>query len=126
MRLDHCCLNVCDLDASIDFYQQHFGMKLLSRKEIPENNAEIAFVGYEQAGMKLELTEWKDWDEEDHEAGNNFDHIAVTCPDVKQLFNQLTTAGVEPGMEPFELSTGSHIAFVKDVDENGVELVEET
>ncbi len=124
MRLDHCCLNVEDLDASIDFYQQHFGMKIISRKEIPENNAEIAFVGFETDGMKLELTEWKDWDEDDHEAGNNFDHIAVTCPDVKSLYNQLITAGVESAMEPFELSTGSHIAFVKDTDGNWVELVE--
>lgn len=124
MRLDHCCLNVRDIEASIDFYQQHFGMKLLSRKEIPENNAEIAFVGYEQDGMKLELTEWREWGEEDFSEGSHFDHVAITCPDVQGLFRQLTNAGVEPAREPFELSTGSHIAFVKDVDGNWVELVE--
>lgn len=124
MRLDHCCLNVRDLDDAIDFYQQHFGMKIISRKKIPENNAEIAFVGYENDDMKLELTHWGDWTEDDYSTGNNFDHIAITCQDVKHLFNQLTTAGVEPAMEPFELSTGSHIAFIKDVDENWVELIE--
>lgn len=124
MRLDHCCLNVRDLDASIEFYQTHFGMKLLSRKEIPENNAEIAFVGYETDGMKLELTHWGDWAEDEYTDGSQFDHIAVTCPDVTGLFEELIEAGVEPAMEPFELSTGSHIAFVKDLDGNWVELVE--
>ena len=36
----------------------------------------------------------------------------------------LADDGVESAMEPTELSTGSHIAFVKDVDGNWVELVE--
>ncbi len=124
MRLDHCCLNVRDLDASIEFYQTHFAMKLLSRKQIPENNAEIAFVGYEASDMKLELTHWGDWEEDEYTDGSQFDHIAVTCSDVTGLFEELIEAGVEPAMEPFELSTGSHIAFVKDLDGNWVELVE--
>lgn len=124
MHLDHCCLNVQDMDASIEFYRKHFDMDLLSRKEVPENNAEIAFVGYGDSGMKLELTDWKDWDEDEFDPGNNFDHIAVAVPDVADMHEELTSNGVESAMEPFELSTGSHIAFVKDVDGNWVELVE--
>ncbi|PSG98013.1 lactoylglutathione lyase [Thermoplasmatales archaeon SW_10_69_26] len=125
MHLDHCCLNVRDMDRSIEFYRKHFDMDLLSRKEIPENDAEIAFVGYGEGGMKLELTDWKEWEEDDLEFGNNFDHIAVAVPDVTEWYEQLTDDGVESAMEPTELSTGSHIAFVKDVDGNWVELVQE-
>ncbi len=126
-RLDHCCLNVRDMDASVEFYQDHFGMKLLSRKEIPENNAEIAFVGYGEDQMKLELTHWRDWDAEDYTDGSNFDHVAlVTDRDLGELWDELMTAGVEEAMEPFELSTGSKIAFVKDVDGNWVELIQRT
>jgi len=122
MHLDHCCLNVRDMDRSIEFYRKHFDMNLLSRKEIPENNAEIAFVGYGDEGMKLELTDWEDQDEID--VGDNFDHIAVAVPGVADYYEQLVDEGVESAMEPTELSTGSHIAFVKDVDGNWVELVE--
>jgi lactoylglutathione lyase len=122
MHLDHCCLNVQDMDRSIEFYRKHFDMDLLSRKEIPENDAEIAFVGYGDEGMKLELTDWEDQTEID--VGNNFDHIAVAVPDVTDYYQRLTDDGVESAMEPTELSTGSHIAFVKDVDGNWVELVE--
>jgi lactoylglutathione lyase len=125
MHLDHCCLNVRDMDRSIEFYRKHFDMDLLSRKEIPENDAEIAFVGYGEDGMKLELTDWKEWDEDDFDPGNNFDHIAVAVPDVTGWYEDLTDDGVESAMEPTELSTGSHIAFVKDVDGNWVELVQE-
>ncbi len=32
------------MDRSIDFYTRIMGLKLLSREEIPQNNAEIAFL----------------------------------------------------------------------------------
>lgn len=125
MRLDHCCLNVRDLDGAIAFYEKHFAMKLLSRREIPESRAEIAFVGYGQDGMKLELTHWRAWKPEDYTEGSTFDHIAIVVEeDLSALVARLKADGVKVAKEPFRLSTGTHLAFVHDLDGNWVELIE--
>lgn len=140
MRLDHCCLNVRDLDAAIRFYEQSFGMKLLSRREIPENHAEIAFVGFaddspREAGpqsgrngddqMRLELTHWRTWKPEEYTEGSTFDHIALVVEDVRGLVERLRARGVKIAKEPYSLSSSkSTIAFVHDVDGNWVELIQ--
>jgi lactoylglutathione lyase len=125
MRLDHCCLNVRDMDAAIRFYERSFGMKLLSRREIKETNAEIAFVGYGEDQMKLELTHWRAWKPEDYTEGSTFDHIALVVEDVRGLVARLRAEGVKVAKEPYTLSgSGSTIAFVHDLDGNWVELIE--
>ena len=125
MRLDHCCLNVRDMDAAIRFYEQSFGMKLLSRREIRETNAEIAFVGYGDDQMKLELTHWRAWKPEDYTDGSTFDHIALVVEDVRALVETLRSRGVRIAKEPYTLSgSKSAIAFVHDLDGNWVELIQ--
>lgn len=129
MHLDHACLNVRDMDENIEWWKDHFEMKLVSRKEIPENNAEIAFVGYEgkeSDAMKLELTYWGDWDDGDYEAGTQFDHVALVIDDVEAKVDELREAGVEIAKEPYSLSgsTSSKIAFVHDPMGNWIELIE--
>ena len=125
MRLDHCCLNVRDMDAAIRFYERSFGMKLLSRREIKENDAEIAFVGYGEDQMKLELTHWRAWKPEDYTEGSTFDHIALVVEDVRGLVARLKAEGVKVAKEPYTLSgSGSVIAFVHDLDGNWVELIQ--
>ena len=125
MRLDHCCLNVRDLDAAIRFYERSFGMKLLSRREIRETNAEIAFVGYAEDQMKLELTHWRAWKPEDYVEGSTFDHVAIVVEDVRALVETLRARGVRIAKEPYSLSgSGSTIAFVHDLDGNWVELIQ--
>ncbi len=128
MHLDHACLNVRDMDESIAFYTTNFGMELLSRKEVPENNAEIAFVGWGEKGseaMKLELTHWGDWEASDYEEGALFDHIAIVVADVETVVEDLRERGVRIAKEPYSLSSSSStIAFVHDPDGNWVELIE--
>ena len=46
MRLLHTMLRVTDMDKSIDFYTNLFGMELLRKKEFPEGKFTLAFLGY--------------------------------------------------------------------------------
>ena len=45
MRLLHTMFRVTDMDKSIDFYTNIFGMKLLRRKDFPEGKFTLVFLG---------------------------------------------------------------------------------
>ena len=46
MRLLHTMLRVRDLDASLKFYTEQLGMKLLRKRDYPSGKFTLAFVGY--------------------------------------------------------------------------------
>ena len=58
MRILHTMLRVGDLDASIHFYTQIMGMKLLRRSDNEAYRYTLAFVGFqsESEGAVLELS----------------------------------------------------------------------
>ena len=122
MRILHTCLNVADLDRSIKFYTEHIGLKFTRRREVKQNNAEIAFLE-DEGGGAVELTHWRD--KKTLVEGDNFDHIAFEVTDVKEAVDGLKAKGVTIAMEPFSLGgSSSKIAFIKDPDGNWLELIE--
>lgn len=117
------------MDRSIDFYTRLLGLTLLSRREIPHNNAEIAFLRDPQAeGCTLELTFYRDqkkFIQADYE-DRVFDHLAFEVKDMNQTIQAMRNAKVTITDEPFKLSsTGSLIAFVEDPDGTLIELIEQ-
>jgi len=122
MKILHTCLNVSDLDRSIGFYTKLIGLNLISRREVKQNNAEIAFLE-DEGGAAIELTHWRD--KKGLVEGDNFDHIAFAVKDVGATVGELKASGVTIAMEPFSLSgSSSRIAFIKDPDGNWLELIE--
>jgi lactoylglutathione lyase len=122
MKILHTCLNVSDLDGSIEFYTKRMGLKFVSRREIKQNNAEIAFL-QDESGAALELTHWRD--KKRLAEGDNFDHIAFEVEDVETTVKEFKAEGVAIAMEPFSLQgSTSKIAFIKDPDGNWLELIQ--
>jgi lactoylglutathione lyase len=122
MKILHTCLNVTDLDRSIGFYTNEIGLKFISRREVKQNNAEIAFLNDNDSGA-LELTQWRD--KKTLAEGDNFDHIAFETADIDAKVEELRAHGVTIAMEPFSLQgSSSRIAFVKDPDGNWLELIQ--
>lgn len=122
MRILHTCLNVSDLDRSIEFYRKQIGLEFVRRREIKQNNAEIAFLKDEN-GAAIELTHWRD--KKSLVEGDNFDHIAFAVDDVELAVQQLKKNGVTIAMEPYSLQgSKSKIAFIKDADGNWLELIQ--
>jgi lactoylglutathione lyase len=116
------------MDRSIDFYTRLMGLKLLGRREIPQNNAEIAFLqDPEGKGSKLELTFYrkqKKFIQAEYE-DRVFDHIAFEIKDMKQTITLLRKNKVTITDEPYKLgATGSFIAFIEDPDGTLIELIE--
>ena len=122
MKILHTCLNVLNLDKSIDFYSKRLGLRFVSRREVKQNNAEIAFLE-DGSGGAIELTHWRD--KKTLAEGDNFDHIAFAVRDMKASVEELKSSGVTIAMEPFSLGGSStKIAFIKDPDGNWLELIE--
>jgi lactoylglutathione lyase len=109
------------MDRSISFYTSNLGLNLTNRREIKQNNAEIAFLK-DDAGNALELTHWRD---KKIVEGDNFDHIAFEVDEVGNAVETLRKNGVSIAMEPYSLQgSTSKIAFIKDPDGNWLELIQ--
>jgi lactoylglutathione lyase len=111
------------MEASIQFYREVLGLELLSRREIPENKAEIAFLGDRITDARIELTYWrekKDWTE-----GDELDHIAFAVEDMEKAMKLFRKFKVEIPMEPYSLKgSTTKIAFIKDPNGIWLEIIE--
>jgi lactoylglutathione lyase len=116
------------MDRSIDFYTRLMGLKLQNRREIPQNDAEIAFLQDPQGkGAKLELTFYrrqKKFSQAEYE-DRVFDHLAFEVSDVKRTVAALRNENITIADEPFKLGPfGPLIAFIEDPDGTLIELIE--
>jgi lactoylglutathione lyase len=125
-RLLHTMIRVKDLDASLDFYVNKLGMKLLRKRDYPSGKFTLAFVGYgdEADHTVIELTH--NWDQkEPYALGTAFGHLAVAVPDVYKTCERLAAAGVKiPRPAGPMAHGGSVIAFIEDPDGYRIELVQ--
>lgn len=124
----HTSIRTSNMDRSIDFYSRLMGLRLQTRREIPENNAEIAFLqDPEGKGAVLELTFYRkqtEFVQADYE-DRLFDHLAFTVKDMKEAVSRMRNEKVRITDEPFRLSvTGPMIAFIEDPDGTLIELIE--
>ena len=124
----HASIRTSNIDRSIDFYTRYLGLMLTNRREIPQNNAEIAFLRDSQGkGCTLELTFYskqREFIQADYE-NRLFDHLAFEIRDMKKIINLLKKENVTITDEPFNLSpTGPRLAFIEDPDGTLIELIE--
>ncbi len=115
------------MEKSIDFYDKFLGLKLLSRREIKRNNAEIAFLRDEEGkGCTLELTFLRDQKKFSQPEFENrlFDHLGFEVSDMNKTLAAMVKENVTVTDEPFQLAPGLTIAFVEDPDGTLIELIE--
>jgi lactoylglutathione lyase len=124
MKIDHASITVKDMNESLNFYCKTLGLKLSSRREIPENKAEIAFVSSSDGdNIGIELTYWKE--KKDWTDGDQLDHIAFIVDDTRKSVEEFRRKGVEIAKEPYSLSgSKSVIAFIKDPNGIWLELIQ--
>ena len=125
MRMLHTMLRVEDLDASLHFYTELMGMKLLRRSDNKEYEYTLAFVGYgdESHATVLELT--YNWGENTYDKGNAYGHIAIEVEDIYGFCGELENQGAEVYRKPGPVKGGQTIiAFVRDPDGYAIELIQ--
>lgn len=124
MIILHTMLRVGNLQASIEFYTNLLGMKLLRQKEYPDGKFTLAFLGYgtEKENAVLELT--YNWGIDGYENGSGFGHIALEVDDVYQATSKIKELGGRVIRDAGSMNAGSTIiAFIEDPDGYQIELI---
>ncbi len=125
MRLLHTMLRVGDLQRAIDFYTQAMGMQLLRITQRPEQQYDLAFVGYGSNPDHAELELTYNYGVSSYDLGTAYGHIAIGVPDVAATCEKIRAAGGTITREPGPVKGGATvIAFVQDPDGYKIELIE--
>ena len=129
MRMLHTMLRVGKLQRSIDFYTQVLGMDLLRQTQRPEQQYDLAFVGYGGNPGQAEIELTYNYGVDHYELGTAFGHVAIGVPDVTATCNALRDKAAALGgaitREPGPVKGGDTvIAFITDPDGYKIELIE--
>jgi len=122
-RYLHTSIFVNDMQATIDFYTQELGLKLLDGPLHYPGNADMAFVGASWDAY-IELV----YDLEEHAPyaiGNRYEHLAVEVDgDLAALCERLRSRGYLVKGPKKSPGGGRSIAFTEDPNGIPVELLE--
>ncbi len=125
--LVHTSIRCSNLDRSIAFYNRFFGMKLQSRREIKQTNAEIAFLQHPQGkGSILELTHYRTQTKFEQPIYEErlFDHLGFEVKDIQKTITAMRKENVVITDEPFRINEHTTIAFLEDPDGTLIELIQ--
>ncbi|CAL1359603.1 unnamed protein product [Linum trigynum] len=124
-RMLHVVYRVGDLDRTIKFYTECLGMKLLRKRDIPEERYTNAFLGYgpEDSQFVIELT--YNYGIDKYDIGTGFGHFGIAVEDVTKTVELIKAKGGKVTREPGPVKGGSTvIAFIEDPDGYKFELLE--
>ncbi|VAI46741.1 unnamed protein product [Triticum turgidum subsp. durum] len=125
-RMLHAVYRVGDLDRTIKCYTECFGMKLLRKRDVPEEKYTNAFLGFgpEDTNFALELT--YNYGVDKYDIGAGFGHFAIANEDVYKLAETIKSSSCcKITREPGPVKGGSTvIAFAQDPDGYMFELIQ--
>lgn len=126
MRYLHTMVRVKNLEESLDFYCNKFGLEEVDRIDNEKGRFSLIFLAapedkasfLEGKAPALELT--YNWDPEEYEGGRNFGHLAYVVDDIYAICAKLQDAGVTINRPPRD----GHMAFVRSPDGISIELLQ--
>ena len=120
----HTRIRVSDLDASINFYCENLGFRVMSRSEKSPQGNEIAHLELPGNKHTLELTYSDDYD---LNVPEDLMHMAIGVPDLTSFCAELEGRGIEiwPDEWREEFVSGTKMGFIDDPDGYEIELLEE-
>ncbi len=126
MRYLHTMVRVADLEKSLDFYCNKFGLTEVRRTEHEAGRFTLIFLaasediesGEKNRAPLLELT--YNWDPEEYDGGRNFGHLAYEVDDIYATCAKLQEQGVVINRPPRD----GNMAFIKSPDGISIELLQ--
>jgi len=122
----HTMIRVSDLDQSLDFFCNKFGLKEVRRVSNEAGRFTLVFLAApqdlqlaaERNAPLVELT--YNWDPEEYTGGRNFGHLAYRVDDIYALCDRLMKAGVTINRPPRD----GRMAFIRTPDNISIELLQ--
>lgn len=126
MEYLHTMVRVSNLEASLDFFCNKFGLVEVRRTDNEKGRYTLVFLAApgdverakESKAPLLELTH--NWDEKEYAGGRNFGHLAYRVDDIYEICQRLMDAGVTINRPPRD----GYMAFVKTPDNVSIELLQ--
>lgn len=130
MKYLHTMVRVTDLEESLDFYCNKFGMEEIDRYESDAGRFTLVFLsaaddlqntkgkGSTERAPVLELT--YNWDPETYTGGRNFGHLAFAVDNIYETCDQLMKNGVTINRPPRD----GNMAFIRSPDNISIELLQ--
>ena len=123
-RAIHSMIRVFDLDRSLAFYREAFGLELVERLDFEDFT--LAYLRNDENDFELELT-WNHDQAEPYGHGSGYGHLAVVVEDLAAEHARLEDLGHSPrGVVEME-HAGKPLAkifFVSDPDGYAIEVIE--
>lgn len=126
MRYLHTMVRVNDLQKSLNFYCNIFGLIETHRIENEKGRFTLVYLAAPgdvtsaktQKSPELELT--YNWDQENYTGGRNFGHLAYEVDDIYDTCQKLIDHGIVINRPPRD----GHMAFIKSPDGISIELLQ--
>jgi lactoylglutathione lyase len=127
MQYLHTMVRVNNLEESLDFYCNKFGLVEVRRYDHEKGRFTLVFLAapadVEQAKQNsaplVELT--YNWDTEEYSSGRNFGHLAYRVDDIYATCQDLIDKGVTINRPPRD----GHMAFIRSPDGISIELLQQ-
>lgn len=120
----HSMIRVFDLERSMDFYREAFGLALVERLDFDDFT--LAYLRNAESEFELELT-WNHDQEAPYEHGSGYGHLAVTVDDVEEEHARFEAKGLAPRKLVSMEHAGKQLArifFVEDPDGYEIEVIQ--
>jgi lactoylglutathione lyase len=117
MKFLHSMLRVSNPEETVAFFQL-LGLEERRRREVPEGQFTLIFLGVPGDDAEVELTH--NWGETGYDGGRNFGHLAFAVDDIYESCRRLEGNGVTINRPPRD----GHMAFVKSPDGISIELLQ--
>jgi lactoylglutathione lyase len=126
MEYLHTMVRVANLEESLDFFCNKFGLVEVRRTDNEKGRFTLVFLAApgdverakDSKAPLLELTH--NWDESEYAGGRNFGHLAYRVDDIYETCRRLMDAGVTINRPPRD----GYMAFVKSPDNISIELLQ--
>jgi lactoylglutathione lyase len=126
MEYLHTMVRVSNLEQSLDFFCNKFGLVEVRRIENEKGRFTLVFLAAlddveksrDTRAPLLELT--YNWDEHEYSGGRNFGHLAYRVDDIYETCRKLMEAGVTINRPPRD----GYMAFIKTPDNISIELLQ--
>ena len=124
-KIIHSMIRVKDLDLSLKFYAECFGLHPSHRLDFPSFS--LVYLRNAENDAEIELT-WNQGRTEPYTHGDGYGHIAVCVPEAAADRERLLKLGYNPlDIKEFKADDGALIAryfFIQDPDGYKVEVLE--